>query len=304
MRFYVLVSYAPARFEQSLIGLPKDKTQIVINTLDKEVEQELIQVCDLYEVPYVVTESDGTPATGKNSMIDVFLESDDDYAMFIDSGDIITPTGVEYYQLLAEHDNPPDLLVLYKQVAVMKVLGTLLFDMLEKDFPEEWRAHYPYDKNIDGVCHMTEEELYEYLKFQGKIEGEEELRRQAKERYMFHQYMNNYSDKNEYMTRMVFMSRRCAHFVDYDNSLLIGEDTVQYLKLKKLGEEKFLRVFKKPDGLSTPPTYLQVICTESITAPKTLTWDWCVPINRKLKQMEWDGELPTAMMEVPTFHLT
>ena len=139
MRFYVLVSYSPLMFEETLRGLPRDKTQVVINTLGDE--QALINVCDHYEVPYAITESDGTPATGKNSMIDVFLDSDDEYGVFIDSGDIITPTGVEYYQRLARHPKAPDLLVLYKQVGVSKIDIDILYpDMNEGEFPTEWRA--------------------------------------------------------------------------------------------------------------------------------------------------------------------
>lgn len=104
MRFYVLVSYNSATFKRTLVGLPKDKTQVVINTLGDT--QELIHICDYMKVPYVVTESDGTPATGKNSMMEVFLKSDDDYGVFIDSGDILTPTGVEYYQELERKLKP------------------------------------------------------------------------------------------------------------------------------------------------------------------------------------------------------
>lgn len=303
MRFYVLVSYSPHKFEETLRGLPRVKTQVVINTLGDE--QALIDICDHYEVPYVITESDGTPATGKNSMMDVFLESDDDYGVFIDGGDIITPTGVEYYQKLAQHPNPPDLLVLYKQVAVMGPnIDYLRPDMLASDYPKEWKARYPMDKNLHGICHMTEDELYEYLKWQGKIVGEDELKRQAGERYKFHQFMNKYSEKFEYMTRMVFISRKAALHMDYDSSLMIGEDTVQYFKLKKLGQEKVLRVYKKPDGIDYPPTYLQVPDSGSVTAPNVLSWDWCTKLNAKLEQMEADGELPKPNLYVPTFRLT
>lgn len=303
MRFYVLVSYSPLMFEETLRGLPRDKTQVVINTLGDE--QALINLCDYYEVPYVITESDGTPATGKNSMIDVFLDSDDEYGVFIDSGDIITPTGVSYYQRLARHPKAPDLLVLYKQVGVSKINIDMLYpDMNEGEFPTEWRANYPMDKNVHEICLMTEEELYDYLKYQGNIKGEDELRRQAKERFIFHTYMNAYSECNEYMTRMVFMSRKTAMLVDYDNSLTIGEDTVQYMKLKKLSQDRLLRVFKKQDGLEEAPTYITVQDKNSITAPGILTWDWCVPLNRKLEEMDVNGELPAPRLNVPTFHLT
>lgn len=305
MRFYVLVSYNSATFKRTLVGLPKDKTQVVINTLGDT--QELIHICDYMKVPYVVTESDGTPATGKNSMMEVFLKSDDDYGVFIDSGDILTPTGVEYYQELERKLKPPDLIVLYKQVEVRGEIDVdlLRLNMLVSEFPKEWNAAYPYDKNLHDVYKLSEKQLYDWMCFQqDRVGDDDEIKAQSKERHIFHTFMNEYSEEYEYMTRMVFISRKAAKHINYDNGLLIGEDTVQYLQLKKLALEGHLRVFKKRDGLEESPTYLQVLDGNSITNRRRTTWDWCIPLNRKLEDMQYQGELPTPNVNIPDVKYT
>jgi hypothetical protein len=305
MRFYMLVSYNANAFEKSLRCLPLNKTQVVINSLDKEIEEDLASICDHYEVPYVITESDGTPATGKNAMIKVFLESDDEYGVFIDGGDVITPYGIRYYEHLTyTFPKPPDVLVIYKQVQVYGIDTKLLHEGMTADqYPEDWVAHYPYDKTGDSgegnVYLSTEEELYKYLKWQGHVEGEDEIRRQAKERHIFQSIMNKYSEAYEYMTRMVFMSRKAGELINYDNSLVVGEDTVQYFKLKKLAFEGKLRVFKKKDGQGEIPTYVQVRDEDGITKPLVCDWSWVTPLNRKLEQMEKDGELFRPNVNVP-----
>jgi len=300
MRFYVLVSYNSAALKRTLVGLPKDKTQVVINTLGDA--QELILMCEYMRVPYVVTESDGTPATGKNSMMEVFLKSDDDYGVFIDSGDILTPTGVEYYTKLERRPKPPDLVVLYKQIEIMGEIDVdrLSPNMLASQFPKEWSVRYPYDKSVDDVYKLSEKQLYEWMCFQAdRVGDDDEIRVHSKERKIFHDFMNEFSEEYEYMTRMVFISRKAAEYIDYDNSLMIGEDTVQYLKLKKLALEGHLRAFKKRDGLGVSPTYLQVFDGGSITNRRRTTWDWCIPLNRKLEEMQYQGEMPTPNVNIP-----
>lgn len=302
MRYYILVSNSPDLFADSLKGLPKDKIQVVINTLLKDQERLLVSVCEEYEVPYVITESDTRPATGKNCLMKCFLESDDEYGVFIDGGDVITPSGVQFYEELSREENPPDVLVLYKQAAVYKLdVDLLVPDMLVSDFPKKWEPVYPYDKSVNDICHMSEQELYNWLKAQRPLEVSLEM--ESKERYKFQQFMNEYSEDYEYMTRMVFISRKAAKRMHYDNSLILGEDTKQYLQLKKLAQEGHLRVLKKKDGLDKPPTYLQVIDPKGVvlTRVRNLTgWDWCQPFNHEMERMKISGELPEPY-EVPEY---
>lgn len=310
MRFYVLVSNSPRQFEETLRCLPRSKIQVVINTLKKKSEEALIKMCDHYEVPYVVTESDGTPATGKNSMMKFFLESDDDYGLFIDSGDIITPTGVNFYTKLAQHDKPPDLLVLYRQVMVYEMdIDLLKHGMLETEFPAQWGACYPCDKSRENIYAMTADQLSRYMEWQcPDLYSKEEFEYWGQERFIFQHHMNQYSEMYEYMTRMVFFSRKAAEHVEYEtftpDDRPIGEDTIQYFRLKKLALENKLRVYKKKDGQGEVPTYVQVNNSDGISAPHRLTWDWCVPISRKVEDMISKGEMPPPNVGVPEWGLT
>ena len=307
MRFYVLASYNLWSFEQTVRCLPSDRTQVVINTLDETYEQRLINACIHYKLPYVITESDGTPATGKNSMMKIFLESNDDYGVFIDGGDIITPTGYDYYTNLAQHHNPPDLLVLYKQTAVYHMdVSKLEPDMHEDDFPAKWRVCYPCDKSRGNIYNMKENDLYDYLKRDARI-GHDEATLWSKERYIFHQLMNTYSEDYEYMTRMVFISRKAAEHMYYETftpkNRPIGEDTIQYFRLKRLAHDGKLRVFKKRDGQGKPPTYIQNLTEKGVskgdsTIPE-IAWDWVIPINRKIEDMIEKDEMPIPNGRVP-----
>ena len=93
LKFYALCSRNTralsrhARKDRS--GIPREDLVIVLNTLDKDFKEEAIEWCDKNDVEYVVTESDGTPSTGKNSVLDLFLKSDNDYMVLIDGDDLL-----------------------------------------------------------------------------------------------------------------------------------------------------------------------------------------------------------------------
>ena len=121
----MLVSRDVTLTEKRINEFPTDwsKLHVIINTKDKDVEKDLVELVEDCELEYTVTESDGTPATGKNSLLKVFLESDNDYAVGIDGDDYITDYGAQFYNNLAEHPNPPDLLALYNQLQHYPMVG-------------------------------------------------------------------------------------------------------------------------------------------------------------------------------------
>lgn len=69
------------------------KTIIVLNTLNEEYAQEVFSA----DLPFhiVRTESDGKPGKGKNSCLDLFLETDFDFISQIDGDDFLYPTYLE-----------------------------------------------------------------------------------------------------------------------------------------------------------------------------------------------------------------
>ena len=83
VKFYLLVSIRPDAIDFRLLKHANylEKFHIVINTTDKDLEEDLVHYCTDKGLEFTVTESDGTPATGKNSMLDVFLKSDNEYAV-------------------------------------------------------------------------------------------------------------------------------------------------------------------------------------------------------------------------------
>lgn len=71
---------------------------IVVNTLNDSYYQEVLN--KKFPFPVIRTESNGRPGKGKNSCLDLFLDSDFDFISQIDGDDILYPT---YIQSLGEH---------------------------------------------------------------------------------------------------------------------------------------------------------------------------------------------------------
>ena len=68
---------------------------------------------------YYVTDSDGTPSTGKNSVLDIFQASDNDYMVLVDGDDFITPHGIWLYDKIAQSESPPDVIALEYQLGLI-----------------------------------------------------------------------------------------------------------------------------------------------------------------------------------------
>ena len=65
---------------------------VVINSQDDDFIQNIVKYCKFNNIPHSVTESDGTPSTGKNAVFDVFKESDCTHLSQLDGDDLFYPT--------------------------------------------------------------------------------------------------------------------------------------------------------------------------------------------------------------------
>ena len=65
---------------------------VVINSKKPEFIQEIVRYCGFNNIKYTITESDGTPSTGKNAVFDVFKNSDYTHLSQLDGDDIFYPT--------------------------------------------------------------------------------------------------------------------------------------------------------------------------------------------------------------------
>lgn len=115
VKFYALCCrniFAVARHQRYI---PKEDLVIVINTIDDDFKNEAVAYCTDNSIEYYVTESNGGPSKGKNSVFDLFQASDNDYMVLIDGDDFVTPHGVWTYKQLAQNDDCPDALALEHQ---------------------------------------------------------------------------------------------------------------------------------------------------------------------------------------------
>ena len=107
---------------------------IVVNTLNDSYYQEVLEA----NLPFKVirTESNGKPGKGKNSCLDLFLESDCDFITQIDGDDFLYPT---FLNSIANHVNH------YPNI---DVLGRIPLDYISKHKP------------TGGYTFMADEETY------------------------------------------------------------------------------------------------------------------------------------------------
>ena len=159
MKFYILTSSYLEGIHRATKVIPSEDMVVVINATDKEYVERAVDYCNENELEYYVTESDGTPATGKNSVLKLFLESDNDYMVHVDGDDIITHHGYRLYTQMAKHESPPDMVVLYRQPQIRDIID---FDYVLNEVQNlnEQKAlnlniKYPYESLIQPLILST-----------------------------------------------------------------------------------------------------------------------------------------------------
>ena len=272
-KFYVLWSRFIDNLESTLSNLPRDNTVVIINTLDYEDEDAGVAFCKEHNIEYHVTESDGTPATGKNSLLKKFLESDNQYMVAIDGDDFLTPYGVNLYQRLAEHESPPDMICLYRQLSVIGCHPDVFRDKQPNLYP--YIPEYPFDKRNVILDYKSLMKLFtdpdEYNK------STEVAHEWAVNRLEFDSFMRKYSESEEFMCRLVFHSRKAAEMMKYTNEIYVGEDTVQYFKLKKQALDGNIKMMRRKERGKF--TYIYNRNFTGIMRGKFQNdWGWCIPL--------------------------
>lgn len=77
------------------------KLTVFINTLNEPFKDGAVSLCQHMNLDYVITESNGTPARGKNTMVKWFSENtDDDYYIFVDGDDTL---GKGFYKRVRDY---------------------------------------------------------------------------------------------------------------------------------------------------------------------------------------------------------
>ena len=258
MKFYILTSRHIDFLKRHANTIPIKDQVVVINSLNDDYIDQASKYCRENSIEYYVTESDGTPATGKNSVMKVFLESDNEYMVQVDGDDTISEYGHQFYNSVAESEDPPDLIILYNQFQrwtrvwrINDITGERVPAKVIRNQP--WtRPHRPY-KPEDPPEWLGDLEYLPLPEAKKKVT----LEKQYHARSTFldwawrHGQGSPESQKRDIFQRMVFYSRKAAELVHFDCELTIGEDTIAGLKMKEHfvnGDIKVLRNDEQING--------------------------------------------------------
>lgn len=233
LKYYALCCRNLHGTKRHLDYIPKEDLVIVLNSWvdagggdGDENAQYLVDAeawCISEGVEYYITDSDGTPSTGKNSVLALFLESDNDYMVLVDGDDFITPHGVWLYNEIAQSDTPPDAIALEYQMG-------LLAQQDYQGAPSELNPVH-----IPAFAYRTF--MHSYKFWQDSLAGlyipvlDEYSRRLNEAHTKVFSFAYTYIDNWEHHLRLTFYSKKAAEFT-FDPALLVGEDTMQYNNLK------------------------------------------------------------------------
>ena len=246
--FYVLSSHNIYALQRQFKTLPKNKTTVILNTLDETFLEQAESYCKENDIRCCVTQSDGTAATGKNSFLDQFDRDGVSHAVLIDGDDFLTPRGVKCYQRLMEKEDVPDAVVLFNQISITSVeqdntaksqdpsrpnedMSKLTSKYTQGAVVTDWDLLAKGDLLTDNMPEVSEDEVEDFRRYVDLLKygmGIDEL-----------------------STRLVFMSRKVLPY--RFKNLIVGEDTFQYLELKDAHDRGELEMVAHDE---TNPTYI------------------------------------------------
>ena len=277
MQFYILTSTdydaLVRHFNVAYSNIQVEDAVVVINSLDKEYIEKAKEFCIEQEIEYYITESNGTPARGKNSVLEIFLESNNDYCVMVDGDDFLTPHGVWMYKNLEKSDNPPDAVCLVNQKSFRHINNTLY-------------SLQPFTVNYGELLNS---DYYTMFKEDYGLSSEKAMYFQSLH-YKFYAQHRKYSQDYEVHCRVTWLSKKAAQF-KFDEDIAVGEDTLQMFELKNqavLGNLKFYTTDE------TPATYVydeRTAGTVMSVSKFGSDYEWMDEYLNKLQDMEDENKL-------------
>lgn len=314
LRFYILVSHTLHKVKRhfSYTGILPEEAMVVINTTNDIFFKQCSTWCDSKGIPWTRTKSDGTPATGKNSVLDLFIKSKDTYMIALDGDDYLTRYEYAYYKNILQQDNPPDSLCLFRQEAQIITTFGQRFWTNNMTLPLDLNKEIDIRKGhlISEVYANNMTEYYEQIYGNLEVYVEECLNHARQNLYYVYKYYErcniNGEDRAESHCRPVWFSKPAAKECKFPNNVPVGEDTLVYLQLKN-GHFQGRIVTQLVDEFEHP-TYLYDCIksdTDSVGAMLSITlnqtdYTWVRLINKKLKQMEEEGQLHALPLPINT----
>ena len=272
MQFYILTSTdynALARhFDVAYSSINPEDAVVVINSLNESYVKKAKEFCIEKEIEYYITESNGTPAKGKNSLLDIFLKSKNNYCVMIDGDDFLTPHGVWMYKNLEDLEKVPDAVCLVNQKSFREVSGTLY-------------SLQPFTVNY---AKLLNSDYYKMFREEWKL-SEEKSQYFENLHYKFYKQHQKYSQDNEVHCRVTWLSKKAAEF-KFNENIIVGEDTLQMFELKNQAVLGNLDVYTTDE---TPATYVydeRTVGTVMSVSKFGSDYEWMDVYLNALEQME------------------
>lgn len=175
---------------------------VICNTLDSSYPEKAKSVAEKYQCTFVQTESNGRPGKGKNSVLDYFLTTDNDYLLMIDGDDFLYPCALESLE--------------HFQKLGIDAVGLLTNDIVDTKFFDT----YKFAKVNDDTY------LYSWFDEQVQWVSLPE----------FESTVNVFNPLGSQTTpdRMVFFSKKAATLLRCSEELEVYEDLILSLKARAL----------------------------------------------------------------------
>jgi hypothetical protein len=243
VKFYALVCRNMKAVTRHVKTIAKEDLVIVINSLDEDFVSDASTYCAKNEIEYYITASDGTPSKGKNSVLDLFADSENDYMVLVDGDDFITPHGYWTYKELAKSPKAPDVVALEYQFGIYKENGYhWSVGDLETCASRSPTIGVSDTQDADKVhgwgnrCFYQEYQWWQDAisgKLITEIEGDEFSAKLADVHQRWAAHCYKYISNWESHLRLVWFSKEAIRNNRFDLDFTVGEDTLFYLKLKK-----------------------------------------------------------------------
>lgn len=230
MKFYILTSRRLDYLFRHHINIPKEDMVIVINSLDDDYVSQAEEYCKSENLEYHITESNGNPGRGKNSVLDLFLASDDEYMVQVDADDYITRDGYRLYKHIAELGDV-DAVVLRNQRAYRnnRLVDDDVEIMFKENEPPKGRPPHP---SLDWPYKQYKEHFTKYDTLHPS-----DIQERARKMFVCYRWMDMFMEKHEFIeknSRPVLFSRRAASMVRFPEDIGLADDTAVYLDLKTM----------------------------------------------------------------------
>ena len=87
-----------------------DNIVVVCNTLDFSYVEQARKVAETYNLEFIVTESNGTPSRGKNSVLEIFRSRSHAYYMQVDADDYLAPDALSKIAAIVQQNPDVDVI--------------------------------------------------------------------------------------------------------------------------------------------------------------------------------------------------